>query len=66
MFSHVNELLIILDAIDKSNSNKISFVAYKKTMRLPTRVLIKCNVLVELYLGNYNTKYGLVNGVDGI
>ena len=33
---------------------------------MPTRILVKQNMLVELYASNYNIEDGLVNGVDGI
>jgi len=32
---------------------------------LPSKILVKQNVLVELYVGNYNIEDGLVNGADG-
>jgi len=55
MLLHVKEELIVLDAIDEYENKEISYVAYEKTMRLPSGTLIKCNVLIELYEKNYNT-----------
>lgn len=66
MLSHVNEELILLDVIEESHSKEIGNVEYEKTMRLLSRFLIKCNILVELYAGKCNTEYGLINGADGI
>ena len=33
---------------------------------LPHQIHLKPNILVELYARNYNTKDGLVSGLDGI
>jgi len=54
LLSHLNEELIVIDVINTYHNKKIGFVAYEKKMRLPLRILIKCNFVVEQYVGNYN------------
>ena len=46
--------------------NQVTMLTYEKTISLPARILVKQNMLVELYAGNYNIEDGLVNGADGI
>ena len=65
MLSQVDEELIILQAIDEVANNQENFPAYEKTVTLPSKILVKRNILVELYAGNYNIEDGLVNGADG-
>ena len=65
MLSQVDEELIILQAIDGVENNQENFPAYEKTTTLPSKILVKRNILVELYARNYNIEDGLVNGADG-
>jgi hypothetical protein len=66
MLSIVNEELVILDVIDEHEIYRDTMVTYEKAIALPTRILLKRNMLVELYDRNYNIEDRLVNGVDGI
>ena len=66
MLSLVKEKLLVIEAIDELESYQEPMLTYEKTITLPTRILVKQNMLVELYAGNYNIEDGLVNGVDGI
>jgi hypothetical protein len=43
-----------------------TMISYEKTITLSTRILVKKNMLVELYAGNYNIEDDLVNGINGI
>lgn len=52
-------------AIDEDKSKEISYVPYEKTMRFPPKILIKCNVLIELYEINYNIEDEFINGAYG-
>ena len=65
MLSQVDEELITLEAIDELEDSEENFATYDKTVILPSRILVKRNILVELFAGNYNIEDGLVNGVDG-
>ena len=42
------------------------FMCYEKSISLPAQILLKSNMLIELFAGNYNIEDGLVNGADGI
>jgi hypothetical protein len=65
MLSLVDGGQITLSAIDEHGSIAKCF-AFQKTRSLPSTIIVKRNMLVELYAGNYNTDDGLVNGVEVI
>jgi hypothetical protein len=65
MLSQAKEELINLEVVDGHENNQGGFTCYEKTLTFPSKILIKGNVLVKLYVENYNIADGLVNGVDG-
>ena len=65
MHLEVYEQLITLEAIDEIENSQENLQTYDKTSNLPAKLLINKKMLVELYAGNYNIEYGLVNGADG-
>ena len=65
MLSQVDEELITLEGFDELENSKENFAIYDKTTTFPSKILLKINLLVELYARNYNIEYGLVNGVVG-
>lgn len=54
MLSLVNEELLVIEAIGELESDQPTMLTYEKTISLPTRILVKQNMLVELYASNYN------------
>jgi hypothetical protein len=66
MLSPVNRELVILDAIDENETYQDTMISYGKIIELPTIILIKKNMLVELYTGRYNIDDSLVNDIGGI
>jgi len=59
-----NEILI--NAIDETEENNDNFPRHQHTANLPSQLVIKLNMLVEMYAYNYDAPDGLVNGADGI
>jgi exonuclease III len=59
-----NELLI--NAIDEEEENHGNVPHHQHTSTLPSQLVIKLNMLVEIYACNYDSQDGLVNGADGI
>jgi hypothetical protein len=59
-----NELLI--NAIDEEEENHDNVPYHQHTTTLPSQLVIKLNMLVEIYACNYDSQDGLVNGADGI
>jgi len=57
---------ITLSTIGKYGSTKANCFSFENKISLPSTIIIKQNMLVELYAGNYNTNNGLVNGVEGV
>jgi hypothetical protein len=57
---------IIINAIDENEENNGNFPTHQHTAILPSHLLIKLNMLVEMYACNYDAADGLVNGADGI
>ena len=66
MLKNVNGELICLEAIDQQQFSNEMFMRYEKSSSLPAQILLKSNMLLELFAGNYNIEYGLVNGSNGI
>jgi len=59
-----NEILI--NAINENEENNGNFPTHQHTSILPSQLVIKLNILVEMYACNYDAPDGLVNGADGI
>jgi len=59
-----NEILI--NAVDENEENNDNFPTHQHTTILPSQLVIKLNMLVEMYACNYDAPDGLVNGADGI
>jgi hypothetical protein len=59
-----NELLI--NAIDEEEEYHGNVPHHQHTSTLPSQLVIKLNMLVEIYACNYDSQDGLVNGADGI
>jgi hypothetical protein len=59
-----NELLI--NAIDEEEENHGSLRYHEKTTTFPLQLILKLNMLFEIYSYNYDSQNGLGNGVDGI
>lgn len=66
MLSKVPGNYIILDAVDSEDKNFNAMRLYTQTMILPAQIVVKPNILVRIFSGNYNTKDGLVNGSNEI
>ena len=56
---------IIINAIDEEGDNYGNTKMHPKE-GLPQQITLKLNMLIKLYVGNYDINDGLVNGVDGI
>ena len=59
--NHLSFIINVIDEIDEIYGNVVEYP--KKS--LPQQFILKTNMLVELYVGNYSIKDGLVNGIDG-
>jgi hypothetical protein len=59
-----NEILI--NAIDEEEENHGGVSYHQHTTTFPSQLVIKLNMLVEIYACNYDSQDGLVNGADGI
>jgi hypothetical protein len=59
-----NELLI--NSIDEEEEYHGNVPHHQHTSTLPSQLVIKLNMLVEIYACNYDSQDGLVNGADGI
>lgn len=71
--AHNNKMLsivpgneIVINAIDDEEENHGNTTSHLNTASLPSQILLKLNMLVEIYAGNYDSQDGLVNGADGI
>ena len=57
---------IIIDSIDLEEDNHGNVPRHEHTTTLPLQLVLKLEMLVEIYACNYDTQDGLVNGADGI
>ena len=65
MLEYLRGKVHTLEAIDKNDvSIDTSHYLTDKTS-LPSKILVKPRILVELIAGNLDTQDGLVNGADG-
>ena len=56
----------VINAIDNLEENHGNVHFHLHTSTLPLQIVLKLNMLIEIYVGNYDSQDGLVNGVDGI
>lgn len=66
MLSIILDELIVLNAIDEQKENNNGIRLYSHTTALPPQIKLKPNILIEIFVGNYNTQDDLVNGSEGI
>jgi hypothetical protein len=57
---------ISINAIDEEEENHGNVSYHQHTTTFPSQLVIKLNMLAEIYACNYDSQDGLVNGVDGI
>ena len=57
---------IIINAIDNLEENHSNVHCHLHTTTLPLQIVLKLNMLVKIYVGNYYSQDGLINGADGI
>jgi hypothetical protein len=68
--SHMLSLMpgddIIINSIDLEEDNHGNVPRHEHTTTLPLQLVLKLEMLVEIYACNYDSQDGLVNGADGI
>jgi hypothetical protein len=68
--SHMLSLMpgddIIINSIDLEEDNHGNVPRHEHLVTLPSHLALKLKMLVETYACNYDSRDGLVNGVDGI
>jgi hypothetical protein len=57
---------IIINSIDLEEDNHGNVPRHEHTTTLPLQLVLKLDMLVEIYACNYDSQDGLVNGADGI
>jgi hypothetical protein len=57
---------IIINSIDLEEDNHGNVPCHQHTTTLPLQLVLKLDMLVEIYACNYDSQDGLVNGADGI
>jgi hypothetical protein len=57
---------IIIDSIDLEEDNHGNVPRHEHSVTLPLHLALKLEMLVEIYVYNYDSQDGLVNGADGI
>ena len=57
---------VIINSIDLEEDNHGNVPRHEHTTTLPLQLVLKLNMLVEIYAYNYDSQDGLVNGADGI
>ena len=57
---------IVVNAIDNLEENHGNVHFHVHTSTFPLQIVLKLNMLVEIYVGNYDSQDGIVNGADGI
>jgi hypothetical protein len=57
---------IIINSIDLEEENHGNVPRHEHTTTLPLQLVLKVDILVEIYACNYDSQDGLVNGADGI
>lgn len=66
MLSLTDGQQIVLTRINNYDITRLRYFVFDKEIALPSTITIKQNILVELYVGNYNINDGLVNGTECI
>jgi ATP-dependent DNA helicase PIF1 len=68
--SHMLSLMpgddIIINSIDLEEDNHGNVPRHEHSVTLPLQLVLKLEMLVEIYAYNYDSQDGLVNGADGI
>jgi len=59
-----NEIIIRMIDLEEHNHGNVQCHQHKTTF--PLQIILKLDVLVEIYAHNYDSQDGLVNGADGI
>jgi hypothetical protein len=57
---------IIINSIDLEEKNHGNVPCHQHTTTFPLQLVLKLDMLVEMYACNYDSQDGLVNGADGI
>jgi hypothetical protein len=57
---------IFINSIDLEEDNHGNVPHHEHTTTLPLQLVLKVDILVEIYACNYDSQDGLVNGADGI
>ena len=57
---------IIINSIDLEEDNHGNVPCHEHTTTLPLQLVLKLEMMVEIYACNYDSEDGLVNGADGI
>jgi hypothetical protein len=66
MLSLMPDNEIMINAIDLEEENHDNVPYHQHTTTFPSQLILKFDMLVEIYACNYDSQDGLVNGVDGI
>lgn len=66
MFSLVLGDEVFINANDNLEENDGNVHCHLHISTLPLQIILKLNMLIEIYSTNYGSQDGLVNGVDGI
>jgi hypothetical protein len=56
----------MINAIDVEEDNHGDMPCHQHTTTLPLLLVLKMDMLVEIYACNYDSQDGLVNGADGV
>jgi hypothetical protein len=56
---------IIINSIHLKEDNRGNVPCHEHTTTLPLQLVLKLDMLVEIYACNYDSRDGLVNGADG-
>jgi hypothetical protein len=66
ILSMMQDNKILINAIDEEEENHRNVPYHQHTTTLSLQIVIKLNMLVEIYACNYDSQYHLVNGADGV
>lgn len=66
MFSIVPSDEIVINAVDNLEQNHGNVNFHFHTTTLPSQIVLKLYIVIEIYVGNYDSQDGLANGADGI
>jgi hypothetical protein len=57
---------IVINAIDREEENHGNAPYHLCTTTFPSQLVIKLNMSVEIYVGNYDLQNSLINDADGL